>query len=102
MRTPVSPLLTTFAADQAGADQKTAQEILGGLVQPSQYVGEVISLGYTQALVQIHDHYRKKVGGIPPLGFLVGTRVDPSQPIAYQEEDASVILLRVLDSAPLH
>jgi len=102
MTTPASPLLTTFATDQAGADQKTTQQLLGGLVQPSQYVGEVISLGYTQALVQIHDHYRKKVGGIPPLGFLVGTRIDPAQPISYQEEDASVILLRVLDSAPLH
>ncbi len=102
MTTPASPLLSKFAADQASADQKSAQELLGTLIQPSQYVGEVISLGYTQALVQIHDYYRKKVGGIPPLGFLVATRVDPAQPIGYQEEDASVILLRVLDSAPLH
>ena len=102
MTTPASPLLSKFAADQASADQKSAKDLLGALIQPSQYVGEVISLGYTQALVQIHDHYRKKVGGIPPLGFLVATRVDPDQPISYQEEDASVILLRVLDAAPLH
>src|SRR5574341_2401416 len=102
MTTPVSPLLSTFAADQASADQKSARELLGVLIQASQYVGEVISLGYTQALVQIHDHYRKKVGGIPPLGFLLATRIDPAQPITYQEEDASVVLLRVLDAAPLH
>ena len=54
MTTPASPLLSKFAADQAIADQKSAQELLGALIQPSQYVGEVISLGYTQALVQIH------------------------------------------------
>lgn len=97
-----SPLIQTFAADQANQDAGSAKELLGALVQPSQYVGEVISLGYTEALVQIHDHYRKKVGGIPPLAFLVATRIDPDQPIKFQDEDASVILLRVMDAAALH
>jgi hypothetical protein len=97
-----SPLVTTFAADQANEETAIAKSLLGTLVQPSQYVGEVISLGYTEALVQIHDFYRKKVGGIPPLAFLVASRVDPAVPIRFEEEDASVILLRVMDAAPLH
>ena len=61
----------------------------------------MFSLGYEQALVQIHDHHRQKVGGIPALSFLVATRIVPSKVIDVREEDASVILLRVLDHADL-
>jgi len=62
----------------------------------------VFSVGYETALVQIHDHDRKKVGGIPSLSFLIATRVDPnSSTIDFKEEDTSVILLRVMDAAPL-
>ena len=46
-----------------------AQNLFASLVQPGQYVGEVFSLGYEQALVQIHDFHREKVGGIPSLSF---------------------------------
>jgi hypothetical protein len=80
-----SPLVNTFAADQANEEAAVAKKLLGALVQPSQYVGEVISLRYTKALVQIHDFYRKKVGGIPPLAFLIATRVDPETPIRYKK-----------------
>jgi len=41
------------------------------------------------------------VGGIPALSFLVATRISPEQQIDVREEDASVILLRVLDHADL-
>jgi hypothetical protein len=51
--------------------------------------------------VLIHDFYRKQVGGIPSLSFLIATRVNLELPIDYQEEDTSVILLRVMDAAPL-
>ena len=40
-----------------------AGDLLTGLVQDDAYVGDVYSLGYADALVQIHDHYRKRVGG---------------------------------------
>lgn len=74
---------------------------LSRLVQSNQYVGEVFSLGYETALVQIHDFHRKNVGGIPGLSFLIATRIAPGDVIDYTEEDASVILLRVMDAAPL-
>lgn len=78
-----------------------ASKLLHELVDGDAYVGEVFSLGYEKALVQIHDHHRKKVGGIPALSFLVATRVVPSAKTDVREEDSSVILLRVLDQAEL-
>jgi hypothetical protein len=78
-----------------------AAAFLRQIIEPEAYVGEVFSLGYEQALVQIHDFNRRKVGGIPALSFLVATRVVPSQVVDIREEDSSVILLRVIDHADL-
>lgn len=74
------------------------------LVQSEQYVGEVINLAYESAKVQINDAYRKKVGGIPAQCFLIATRIteaDRDSAGFFEEEDCSVILLRVMDSAHL-
>jgi len=86
---------------EAGEAEREAQELLGVLVQKDQYVGEVFSLGYDSALVQIHDSHRQQVGGIPGLSFLVATRIVPGEPFDYSKEDSSVLLLRVMDAAPL-
>lgn len=78
------------------------------LIQAKQYVGDVYSISYETALVQIHDNYRKKVGGIPSLSFLIATRIklhedikNIDEEIDYALEDSSVILLRVMDAAQL-
>jgi hypothetical protein len=72
------------------------------LIQKEQYVGELFSINYESAKVQIHDNERKKVGGIPSLSFLVATRIDPeNDEINFKSEDASFILLRVMDAAQL-
>lgn len=72
------------------------------LIQKSEYVGELFSINYESAKVQIHDLERKKVGGIPSLSFLVATRIDSdSETIDYKSEDSSFILLRVMDAAQL-
>ncbi|MDP1694178.1 MAG: DUF87 domain-containing protein [Candidatus Woesearchaeota archaeon] len=78
-----------------------AATLLSDLIEAEAYVGEVYSLGYEEALVQIHDFDRQKVGGIPALSFLLATRITPGASIDVREEDASVILLRVLDHANL-
>lgn len=79
----------------------TASRDLTSLVEDSAYVGEVYSLGYDEALVQIHDYHRQNVGGIPALSFLIATRVSPARLSDVRLEDASIILLRVLDKADL-
>lgn len=77
------------------------QRLLGGLIQSDQYVGEVYHMSYGQALVQVHDFFRKKAGGIPGLSFLIATRKRPDDQLDFRDEAASVLLLRVQDSASL-
>lgn len=96
-----SNILQGLAQDQRDAVIKKTNDLLGCLIQQGQYVGEVYSLGYENALVQIHDRHRQNVGGIPSLSFLIATRIRPSDPIDYAKEDASVLLLRVMDASPL-
>ncbi|MBW1613097.1 MAG: DUF87 domain-containing protein [Deltaproteobacteria bacterium] len=91
-----------IAKDLETIQSKEAQKWFQKLVQKSEYVGELFSINYENAKVQIHDHEREKVGGIPSLSFLVATRVDPDRAdIDFKTEDASFILLRVMDAAQL-
>lgn len=78
-----------------------AAKLLTELVDDQAYVGEVYSLGYADALVQIHDHHRGRVGGIPALSFLLATRLGGGGAVDIRKEDSSVLLLRVLDKADL-
>jgi len=78
-----------------------AGEYLQRLLEESAYVGEVVSLGYNDAILQIHDYHRQAVGGIPALCFLLASRVNPQMTPDPRVEDASVILLRVMDHADL-
>jgi len=80
---------------------KTAGAALSALVEGDAYVGEVYSIGYNEALVQIHDFNRQQVGGIPALSFLVATRIVPGVIPDVRKEDSSILLLRVLDHADL-
>lgn len=86
---------------ETGEAERESKKLLGMLVQQEQYVGEVFSLGYETALVQIHDSHRREVGGIPGLSFLVASRIAPGKAFNYRQEDSSVLLLRVMDAAPL-
>lgn len=94
-------LLETFASDQERSAQQQANRYFEVLIQKDQYVGEVYSIGYESALVQIHDYHRRKVGGIPSLSFLIATRVNPDEDVDFKQEDSSLMLLRVMDAAAL-
>lgn len=80
---------------------RKAGDTLRSLVEADAYVGEVVSLGYSEAILQIHDYHRQKVGGIPALCFLLASRINPGITPDPQNEDSSVILLRVMDQADL-
>jgi hypothetical protein len=92
---------SVFSEDSKRSAELEARRLLSSLVQSSQYVGEVYSIGYESALVQIHDFHRKQVGGIPSLCFLLATRVAQEASLDFTEEDSSIILLRVMDAASL-
>lgn len=97
----VSQLGNQLADSNLPPQLLTAGQTLRALLDVDAYVGEVISLGYSEAIVQIHDFHRKGVGGIPALCFLLASRVNPQTPPDVTEEDSSVILLRVIDHADL-
>src|ERR1700688_1800365 len=97
----VSRLSKELERPQLEPQLEEAGQLIAGLVPEDAYVGDVYSLGYAEALVQIHDHYRARVGGIPALSFLVATRVLPTKTLDVREEDTSVLLLRVLDHSDL-
>lgn len=94
-------LLDAFEVDQQRNLEKQARNHFGTLIQKEQYVGDVYSISYETALVQIHDYYRGQVGGIPSLCFLIATRVNPDTEIDFAKEDSCALLLRVMDAAPL-
>ena len=94
--------------NRRNSDKKTeTQSWFKKLIQVSEQVGDLYSINYETARVIIHDSERKKVGGIPSLSFLIASRVCPEDSneefknIDFKSEDASFILLRVMDSAPL-
>lgn len=92
----------TLTAEIAPKLDTRAAEVLGALLQQEQYVAEVVSIAYETATIQIHDHERRKVGGIPALSFLVASRLSPPfETIDSGDEDSSVILLRVMDATDL-
>ncbi len=91
-----------ISQDLQNFEKRKTKKWFQKLIQKSEYVGELFSINYESAKVQIHDNERQKVGGIPSLGFLVATRIDPDRDdIDFKTEDASFILLRVMDAAQL-
>ena len=93
------------AASDAEASQKLLSFIRGNEnVDNSEIkdVGDLLSLGYSEATVLVHDAARQKVGGLPLGCFLVATRMSPqAQKINLKEEDSALILLRVVGHAYL-
>ncbi len=95
-------IVTTLKDSEEKKKASEAKEILCKLIQSGQYIGDVYSIGYEFANVQIHDFHREKVGGIPSLCFLIATRIVLEQEkFDYQKEESSVLLLRVMDSTAL-
>src|ERR1700722_253022 len=90
-----------IAADQAATAATATRDHLAFVASDDSYVGELWRLDYETAVVMVHDHHRARVGGIPNQCFLVATRMRADTTLGYTEEDASLILLRVLDAAAL-
>ena len=96
------PIQEAIDEEQDNLLTNQADEWFKTLIQESQYIGDVYSISYETANVLVHDHFRKEVGGIPSLSFLIATRVKPDETeIDYMLEDSSIILLRVMDAVPL-
>ena len=94
-------IIETLEKHAGAASLEDTNQLLGALIQPEQAVGHVYSMSYGTALVQVHDHQRGKAGGIPGLSFLIATRKEPKDDLDFDNESASILVLRVLDASPL-
>jgi DNA helicase HerA-like ATPase len=97
----ISDLVSQLPQQALDESLQEASIRLRSLVEATAYVGEAVSLGYDEAIVQIHDFHRQQVGGIPALCFLIATRMNPEAISDPRVEDASLLLLRVMDHADL-
>ncbi len=91
-------IINSFHEDQPKND---AKQWFSKLIQEDQYIGDLYATNYEESKVLIHDTYREKVGGIPSLCFLIATRINLKEDIDFRREDASIILLRVIDSTTI-
>jgi hypothetical protein len=101
MANVIAQIASQLPQEELPAAQHAAGERLRALIEDKAYVGEVVSLGYNDAILQIHDFHRQQVGGIPALCFLLASRINPQATPDPTKEDTSVILLRVMDHADL-
>lgn len=91
--------------------KEDTMDSLYSLIQHENYIGEIVDMEYESSTVQVSEHHRQKVGGLPSQGFLIATRINPKKPelenmdgqdiAEYDKEDCSVILMRILNSTQL-
>lgn len=80
---------------------KTATSVLGQMIDNDLLTGDLLKLDYNEAVILVHDHLRQKVGGVPLGCFLLATRLSPGSTPVPTDEDAELLLLRVLGPALL-
>ncbi len=97
----MSEVFASIEVERREETQRKTSGFLDPLIQPDNYVGEVVTLSFEEAVVQVHDHQRQRVGGLPSQAFLVATRKAAGDNKDWNDEDAIVILLRVIGPAPL-
>lgn len=79
----------------------TSEEDFRGFITDGDLIGDVYSIDYETALIQVHDHFRQLAGGIPAGCLLLATRMIPGKDFNFEHEDSAYILLRVLNAHPL-
>ena len=95
----------TQISEDIGEDveSRAVHEIIT-MIQPDQYVGDLLSLDYEYADILIHDSHRVRVNGIPYGCLLIASRITPDGPTVNDPRDsrASLLLLRVSGNTRLN
>ena len=95
----------TQISEEIGEDQEmSAVSAITTMIQPNQYVGDLLSLDYEYAEILIHDSHRVRVNGIPYGCLLIASRITPDGPTIDDPSDSrtSVLLLRVSGNTKLN
>ena len=94
--------LTQMGTDIAADVKQTAQRKLVALVDPEQYIGDLITLDYDHADILIHDTHRNRTNGLPHGCLLIATRITPADLTNDTPPgDSSLLLIRVAESVKL-
>jgi hypothetical protein len=94
----------TLAAEVASLEAEiaaSAAKSLTSLVREQDLVGDLLKIDYANCEVLVHDHLKQKVGGLPLGCFLLATRIPPDSTPVPDQEDTSLILLRVTGQGKL-
>ncbi|MXY96821.1 MAG: DUF87 domain-containing protein [Gemmatimonadetes bacterium] len=96
--------LTQIGEEISEEKETNAVDVITNLIQPDQYVGDLLTLDYETADILIHDSHRVRVNGIPFGCLLIASRITPDGPSVTDPTDgrASLLLLRVSGSARLN
>lgn len=100
MVTNTDILVREMASFDAEAESNSTKQ-LTRLIRTDDLAGDLLKIDYSECEVLIHDHLRQKVGGIPLGCFLLATRLFPDAAPPPEQEDTSLILLRVTGQSRL-
>lgn len=78
-----------------------AGQLLSSMVKRDRQVGDILKIDYGEAVMVVHDHLRQNVGGLPLGCFLLATRMAPNSQCDPNDEDTSIVVLRVLGPSQL-
>jgi Helicase HerA, central domain len=102
VNTPLLTLNQHHDEKRTAKKEEAAAAIFSGLIQADRYVGEVFSVGFNDFVAQVHDSFRRDVGGISQGAFLIATRVAPGvNKLSVDAEDSEIVLLRVMGPTSL-
>ena len=83
------------------ATAEDAGKNLTSLISSKWLVGDLLKIDYGNCDVLVHDYHRREVGGVPLGCFLLATRLQPGAGCDAADEDACLILLRVVGQSKL-
>ena len=89
--------------DEKNVSPRNPQE-LTSLIEPEQYIGDLLNLEYDTADILIHDSHRNRVNGVPYSCLLIASRITPKDLTIQDPGDsrASLLLLRVIGTSRLN
>ena len=94
--------LTDIKDDIEQNEMRSVLRQLTAMVEPDQYVGDLINLDYSHADILVHDTHKNRSNGIPHGCLLIATRITPND-LEQEElpENPSLLLIRVSESVKL-
>ena len=94
--------LTQMGNEIAAGAKDSALRKLVAMIDPDQYMGDLINLDYDHADILVHDTHRNRTNGLPHGCLLIATRITPADLTNdTMPEDSSLLLIRVAESVKL-